>query len=98
DRNVTGVQTCALPISPFHSGPPRLVEPSVPAEPSEQQAAQTVVITEPDGPLHFRQVAELKRGGKLSRKPLGDFPDPVRRLQRVRSEERRVGKECGSRW
>src|SRR5439155_1749731 len=52
-------------------------------EPSEQQAAQTVVITEPDGPLHFRQVAELKRGGKLSRKPFGDFPDPVRRLQRV---------------
>src|SRR5699024_11745476 len=61
DRNVTGVQTCALPI--FGRGlreGPRAVR----AAPGARRAAA---------------------GG-------------VGRAERLRSEERRVGKECRSRW
>src|SRR5699024_11847471 len=62
DRNVTGVQTCALPISP-------LISPRPSTTISESRA---VVDTRP----------VLTCGGKMV----------------MRSEERRVGKECRSRW
>src|SRR3712207_9434197 len=63
DIGVTGVQTCALPIWPFH----------VP------------------GPA---------RGAWLCPEslPLAPTPRPWPRPSWVRSEERRVGKECRSRW
>src|SRR5438067_5120027 len=63
DRNVTGVQTCALPILLAH-----------------------------DAPFIAALLAVLKTGNIYV--PLdGATPGP-----RLRSEERRVGKECRSRW
>src|SRR5699024_11701752 len=73
DRNVTGVQTCALPISVLRKGSqggnPRSVEQSLP-----QQDL-------------FRQVI-VRYGNQI------DLPSVIF----LRSEERRVGKECRYRW
>src|SRR5207249_8235171 len=60
DRNVTGVQTCALPISP-----PRRLGGAELAARAERAARWEIEIQLPSG---------------------------------ARSEERRVGKECRSRW
>src|SRR2546430_15161744 len=61
----------------------------------------------------FDQIAKLGRRGVLARADVGDYPDTYRMAQQVlkefghldilvnnagRSEERRVGKECRSRW
>src|SRR5437773_9265421 len=62
DRDVTGVQTCALPISARDGGP---------------------------APLRQKRLSGLAQ-------PL-ELGDPRQPLQ-GRSEERRVGKECRSRW
>src|SRR5688572_33241769 len=69
DLTVTGVQTCALPISIERRGG---FEPLL------------------DGPPHFEAVRQ--RPGKAARH--------LHQLVEVelRSEERRVGKECRSRW
>src|SRR2546429_7057133 len=83
---VTGVQTCALPISPLGlslvvaelGGPRRLVLVGV----------DQVVGRHPEHPRHLQQVIPAGR-----RAPL----EPSAHL-RLRSEERRVGKECRSRW
>src|SRR5437868_14597266 len=64
DRNVTGVQTCALPIS-------------------------LLAAREGEHDLHRRGGPARRIGGGL---PDVHFPVPGR------SEERRVGKECRSRW
>src|SRR6266702_5630732 len=56
DGHVTGVQTCALPISP--------------------------------GKLTWSRFSRARSGGRW----------PWRKPVPVRSEERRVGKECRSRW
>src|SRR2546425_2257037 len=81
DKLVTGVQTCALPIS--------------------RQAADRVLL---------RRVRAARLGANLFRRPRsprrgpmqGGFGPgrPARRRRPVlyRSEERRVGKECRSRW
>src|SRR2546430_1802059 len=63
DLTVTGVQTCALPISALGC-------------------------------------AEADRGPELDPDRLADGALPVRHIarQQRRSEERRVGKECRSRW
>src|SRR5438309_7686162 len=66
DGTVTGVQTCALPISHRRVGDDARVQPGIP---------------DVEDPGH--------------RGPAPGAPD----LDRVdRSEERRVGKECRSRW
>src|SRR5699024_11974132 len=62
DRNVTGVQTCALPISQLAPQITALVSMINPAEGMKVRETQEFL------PLNFR------------------------------SEERRVGKECRSRW
>src|SRR5207248_3436429 len=59
DRTVTGVQTCALPISPAQTNAPHRNRDSQPLRPKA-------------APIHLGA--------------------------QVRSEERRVGKECRSRW
>src|SRR5439155_6583177 len=69
DGHVTGVQTCALPISPVHLGRVR------------SRAAEQVG----GGPRAHQGVAASR---DRSRQRRAD----------VRSEERRVGKECRSRW
>src|SRR5699024_11736917 len=82
DRNVTGVQTCALPISAvIGQKQPRVArgqttDRSPPAPPVDQQVA---VIVDPEK----TQSAENARP-----------PAPVC----ARSEERRVGKESGRVW
>src|SRR2546430_9248450 len=78
DLTVTGVQTCALPISPRSSRAPVRRKPSV-----------LDAITAPP------QGATPDTGSAL------DQPEsniPMERTQALRSEERRVGKECRSRW
>src|SRR5205085_6113726 len=85
DLTVTGVQTCALPIShcgatagPYyvHLGPDGLM------------AAGGYYMMAPDQVARFRTAVDDDRRGD----------DLVKRLAAVeRSEERRVGKECGGR-
>src|SRR3989440_1928516 len=80
DLIVTGVQTCALPISPA--------------------AARPVIPT----PVRPKPVASATPGGAVPVPPRpvasaapGAIPLEERRREK-RSEERRVGKECRSRW
>src|SRR2546430_12264639 len=84
DLTVTGVQTCALPI---YAG-----ERAMPVAAQDQQVGFLggldqdlcgVPVTEPN--LHL--------GARLGGVDLND-----RLVQGGRSEERRVGKECRSRW
>src|SRR5690606_40118727 len=77
DFHVTGVQTCALPISPDASPQP----PADPPRPAVQ-------------PREFPTTMRLAVRARFScgKAILGEtYGQP-------RSEERRVGKECGSRW
>src|SRR5205823_9055115 len=75
DKLVTGVQTCALPISPSgrHAG--------VEAEGRDRAAA-------PRQPLR----PGFQGAGRRASRAAAALP------QVSRSEERRVGKECRSRW
>src|SRR3712207_9109025 len=71
DIGVTGVQTCALPISPVGQRPPT-----------------GRLVTAPRLPVDG--------GGDLA--PVGLERGLLVAGHEVRSEERRVGKECRSRW
>src|SRR5256886_6137240 len=79
DLTVTGVQTCALPIS-IHG------HPIVAGMPTNNRAeplahfGDGIMHAPPELDIHFAQLR------------LQSF------TYRVRSEERRVGKECRSRW
>src|SRR5438093_10151264 len=77
DWSVTGVQTCALPISSGARSAPRLHGPCVPSRscPDRKQWANP-------RECHSRLLSFFLRFGESRR----------------RSEERRVGKECRSRW
>src|SRR5699024_11921814 len=79
DRNVTGVQTCALPIS----------------------LLLFLVV------IYQRFASFLERRGFVLQSPVISLKSPestgyvysqASLGQKLRSEERRVGKECGSRW
>ena len=85
---MTGVQTCALPIY--------------------QRAAKLkeIVFNLPDITLNDRQLCDLELlsigafsplKGFMTRSDYESVLDRMR-LQNDRSEERRVGKECRSRW
>src|SRR5256885_6627434 len=80
DYKVTGVQTCALPISPA-------------AQPWGAPSRRTA----PSGrPTRARSRARPRAPRPPARlEPSGPAPAGARD---VRSEERRVGKECRSRW
>src|SRR3712207_9130962 len=80
DIGVTGVQTCALPISP-------LLVPAHVALVSLVRLDQLAVACH--GVL-LRWVRHAQRAG--------DVPVVPRAAGKPRSEERRVGKECRSRW
>src|SRR2546430_4087077 len=82
DLTVTGVQTCALPISSF------LSEVANPAS-DWGINSKSLRLTTSTGECMYRF-------GKLIR-PLA-IPPRVQKIASVRSEERRVGKECRSRW
>src|SRR5256886_9466545 len=76
DLTVTGVQTCALPISLAFQ-------------------AQELLRRELEG-LIPRGLAERLVPGRRGRDPVPNVQ--VHALQQRGSEERRVGKECRSRW
>src|SRR5699024_11391573 len=71
DRNVTGVQTCALPISTWTC--------TSPSSPPTSSTANETVKNVSDNFASFSFV-------------------PKYFFRFLRSEERRVGKECRSRW
>src|SRR5256885_378443 len=83
DYKVTGVQTCALPICEI-VGPVDL----------ERGAAQPEVAAEDGGRLDAAAEGVAQRVDLVLRELRADR----RERQRQRSEERRVGKECRSRW
>src|SRR5256884_5601491 len=79
DVAVTGVQTCALPIS---FGPPDARRP-------------TIQLLEDSSDVVASQVVS----GLLQKIAMTSLPDVmVEQGSKYRSEERRVGKECRSRW
>src|SRR5699024_11637078 len=81
DRNVTGVQTCALPISFTRLGPEAFV--SMMSRVSLLSFSRSTAI----------------RSSRIASAPMPTLR-PVTELSPIvsRSEERRVGKECRSRW
>src|SRR5206468_6680879 len=81
DLIVTGVQTCALPISIFAT------EPS----PSATHTAPSAKAT------HVDRVGKRCRTRPLRGSTRTSSALPVSQSD-LRSEERRVGKECRSRW
>src|SRR5437773_3017954 len=82
DRDVTGVQTCALPISPPHR----------PNRPTDHKGhAPQASTPAPNQPSH-RPRSPRQNPSRTGAYVLA--PPPCSR----RSEERRVGKECRSLW
>src|SRR5258708_28226031 len=82
DDLVTGVQTCALPIYPHALAPDRGWD---------GRRSRSI------------QLAAGERGRRDSRETRAAFLEVATRpgtdsADRIRSEERRVGKECSSRW
>src|SRR3546814_17900999 len=85
---VTGVQTCALPIYP------------------RQEVRLVPVVALGAGEPFAGEISCHKRDAEIDEHRLGDRPEAdvddaafeaeERRQDRARSEERRVGKECGS--
>src|SRR5690554_7010418 len=75
DADVTGVQTCALPISETIGGETRTIV-------IRPDGSEIITVVGSDGQM-------LRR---IRRDPGG------REIVIIRSEERRVGKECRSRW
>src|SRR3989440_9377043 len=81
DLIVTGVQTCALPISFRHPARPRVA-------PALDDPARLVSVRSSGAPLGAASfTGGATRHAALFVRPAG-----------ARSEERRVGKECRSRW
>src|SRR5256885_7812109 len=79
DYKVTGVQTCALPIS-YH-----MTQPEV----NGDGAYRVMMAALKDATLAPDDVGYVNAHGTST--PIGDVIE-------TRSEERRVGKECRSRW
>src|SRR2546430_13735250 len=82
DLTVTGVQTCALPICSGGGGTGAITG-----------LAQKIVLSPVGGDVDV----SWHRSAIHVRPDEGWKPDRVYHLE-VRSEERRVGKECRSRW
>src|SRR5690348_18232571 len=80
DGRVTGVQTCALPISDLR-------RPHLPVTLSSSRTRGSSK-TPPAGGMFPGRAALPELGGRLISNRVGA----------LRSEERRVGKECRSRW
>src|SRR5205085_7081790 len=93
DLTVTGVQTCALPICEGSRSPcPR--EPSLPGyskASSRTEACWRGLTNHASPALPWADSHRSKRSARAS----SHLPDS---LPRERSEERRVGKECGVTW
>src|SRR5437870_9772407 len=79
DGHVTGVQTCALPISFY----------------LRDEAPDVRVV---ESGLDLVQQVEGARSREEEREQERDRPERLLSAGEQRSEERRVGKECRSRW
>src|SRR5437870_8565992 len=89
DGHVTGVQTCALPISPrFHHPAGLQIELAAPWKRGEV-AREAMALRRECQDLH------ASRNDFLADAVAGDDSDAIGLGHRLRSEERRVGKECG---
>src|SRR2546425_6972088 len=82
DKLVTGVQTCALPISRIGNCPSTL------------SVFTSRIVTLPPASA----VTHAWRPSGVKATVRGLSPTWIVRSSRPRSEERRVGKECRSRW
>src|SRR5256885_2989576 len=82
DYKVTGVQTCALPICLF--------------EPSLRARIATLVLNDNAPQLAESALARIR--SYAGQPPAFDTVGELEAFFRQRSEERRVGKECRSRW
>src|SRR5207249_5357318 len=82
DRNVTGVQTCALPISK-----PRRCTGRSPA----------LILVPPPGAARFSWAATCRCTASASAR-CGSPARAFGASPATRSEERRVGRECRARW
>src|SRR5207248_8074775 len=91
DRTVTGVQTCALPISDFLAG--RGVE----RDDEAIQRAKHQLAVGKGRPAVDGVAAGARYGRFVAIARLAVVPHFLRMIG-IRSEERRVGKECRSRW
>src|SRR5207249_9595074 len=92
DRNVTGVQTCALPIFAFSVPPPQTH--TLPYN-LRYETLVTSLSPNPHPPneaLIFRPSSSPSQVS-ASTTPLKDGPSPFATTRALRSEERRVGKE-----
>src|SRR5207249_5163951 len=90
DRNVTGVQTCALPIYSAAEGVERqVVEEELGAVFEQQRHAVSVTIA--GATVVAAQPLDLRTHLRVR------VLDPVGMIGAVRSEERRVGKEWRAR-
>src|SRR2546426_10457302 len=83
DYKVTGVQTCALPISHDDQGAWHVGRVSYESE----ETTEGRKVRDEDHPLALARRAQL-----------GILRGSLRTWAPGRSEERRVGKECRSRW
>src|SRR5437016_8306408 len=89
DWSVTGVQTCALPICPATSDTSAAIR--------RGNAPERLDHLRVDG---RRQLEALDRDrlAEPEMQSLVDYTESAFADRMVRSEERRVGKECRSRW
>src|SRR5206468_8477600 len=89
DLIVTGVQTCALPICPAELRA-RIGIGYVP------QGREIFPQLDVEENLRISLVGGRKKGKEIPERVFTLFP-ALKKMLRRRSEERRVGKECGSR-
>src|SRR5256885_12350535 len=81
DYKVTGVQTCALPISALQT---------------LNETERAVLLLRAIGEMRYREISEsleIPLGSVM-----GNLSRARQKMREARSEERRVGKECRSRW
>src|SRR5690606_40409352 len=89
DFHVTGVQTCALPISVRPARMPVIVTPKPPAPAlRRRERSEPSPISEESAPSEKAPASEATTP-QLT---------PVAASAATRSEERRVGKECRCEW
>src|SRR5205823_8862912 len=97
DKLVTGVQTCALPISPAEDGGVDHAGPRRAAALGDRRAVEDERLARLGRPLgrlpQFRRLRQAdfnRRDAVVQRQ--------VEEVLALRSEERRVGKECRAEW
>src|SRR5687767_3707720 len=93
DKLVTGVQTCALPILAMVSGLFQIKKHDFARRCRSHFQARFITHRSPIA-RHQRLAVELQGPSQ----DLQPSVTTLRQIKRQRSEERRVGKECKSRW